>query len=490
MSSKEIDNENRKKLKPEGWTARGQDQWLEKNRWQILESTIRDSLSIEGSLGSLLGSLQSLKRRVVVSGDELAVDILHFPGVLEFIQKAQGEFRSAASDQMERTKDLATVSEELDAVAHEIAQALHRGSGSARKAKEGGARIKENIQNLHEIARGIADESNGIRVVNDTLGKEMHGLGQVFVDVEKQINRVKGLSEQTNMLALNASIEAARAGEYGHGFAVVAEGVSDLAEKSSEAVKNIEEALLSMNRQFEVWSQRASDQMKQTDRINESVNDLEHIIETNTEFVQSVQSEIETSTGSYLDLEQQIEEIKKTTSLISDSAMQISTKADYIHGAADRIRESIGQLDDRVNQAVESITNQNPEWLLEFLRARRTDHLQWMASVDQALAAMNPESFPQLDHTRCNMGLWIYKAVVKSDAQRKVHDALEGPHRRLHTTAQELASLVGQNRKSEIRSKREELGKIYEEIAALFNDYESFLEAAVLAELRSEDSAD
>ena len=103
---------------------------------------------------------------------------------------------------------------------------------------------------------------------------------------------------------------------------------------------------------------------------------------------------------------------------------------------------------------------------------------------------MNPESFPQLDHTRCNMGLWIYKAVVKSDAQRKVHDALEGPHRRLHTTAQELASLVGQNRKSEIRSKREELGKIYEEIAALFNDYESFLEAAVLAELRSEDSAD
>ena len=449
-----------------------------------MRSAIRDSLELEGALGRMMNLLQTLRNRISESGDGLAVDILHFPEVLESIEKEQGDFRAAAGEQMERTKDLATISEELDAVAHEIAHALQRGSGSARKAQEGGNKIKANIQHLHSIAKGISDESSAIRQVNDMLGKEMHGLGDVLVEVEKQINQVKGLSEQTNMLALNASIEAARAGEYGHGFAVVADGVSDLAARSSDAVKSIERAVGSMNKQFEVWSERANDQMQQTDRINQSVQELEHIIKSNTEFVESVQSEIETSTSSYLDLEQQIEEIKKTTSLISDSATEISARAEYIHGAADRIRADIGNLDSRINQAVESITNQNPEWLLEFLRRRRKDHLKWMASVDAAIAAMDAEAFPQLDHTKCNMGLWIYKAVVSSDSQRQVHDSMEEPHRRLHATASEIADMVSRGEGSGIDSKRKDLGAVYEEIADRFDEYERYLEDAVLNDLR------
>ncbi|HBS04504.1 MAG TPA: hypothetical protein DEA96_06040 [Leptospiraceae bacterium] len=155
-----------------------------------------------------------------------------------------------------------------------------------------------------------------------------------------------------------------------------------------------------------------------------------------------------------------------------------------MHGAADRIRADIGNLDSRINQAVESITNQNPEWLLEFLRRRRKDHLKWMASVDAAIAAMDAEAFPQLDHTKCNMGLWIYKAVVSSDSQRQVHDSMEEPHRRLHATASEIADMVSRGEGSGIDSKRKDLGAVYEEIADRFDEYERYLEDAVLNDLR------
>ncbi len=72
--------------------------------------------------------------------------------------------------------------------------------------------------------------------------------------------------------------------------------------------------------------ERANDQMQKTDRISQSIQELEHIIKSNTQLVESVQSEIETSSSSYLDLEQQIEEIKKTNSLISALATEISAK--------------------------------------------------------------------------------------------------------------------------------------------------------------------
>ncbi|MCB1138402.1 MAG: CZB domain-containing protein [Leptospiraceae bacterium] len=469
-------------LHPRGWTARSQDQWLRKNKETVLTETLRGRRALEGELGSLIELLSWMRAEVANSGDDLAVRLLHFPAILEKIEREQGELRSAASEQMESTKDLATVSEGLDAVAHEISRALERGRGSARKAKDGGGEIKESILNLHEISRGIAQESEQIRSMNDTLGQEMGALSEVLAEVEKRITHVKGLSEQTNMLALNASIEAARAGEYGHGFAVVADGVSDLAAKSSDAVKSIERALESMNKKFASWVERASGQIEQTNKINQSVQDLEHIIESNSSFVKTVQTEIDATTDSYLELEQQIQEIKKTTSVISDSAGQISGKAEYIHETADKIREDIGVLDKQVSHSVEMITNQNPEWLLEFLKRRRRDHLKWMTEVDQAIQAGEAARLPQLDHRKCNMGLWIYKSIVRSEEQKLVHGAIEEPHQRLHATARSIAEALRDGRKQEVGELREKLQEVFEEIARRFNDYEFYLEKLVIGD--------
>lgn len=478
-----MSKEKKGSMQPKGWTARSQNEWLKNHEEGIISGTLREDLRLEGALGRLVSILSRLRQEVADSGDDLAVGLLHYPDILEKIEKEQGEFRSAASEQMESTKDLATVSEELDAVAHEISRALEKGRGSAKKAKEGGGKIKESILNLHDITRGIAQESEHIASINDSLGTEMQGLGDVLSEVEKRIVQVKGLSEQTNMLALNASIEAARAGEYGHGFAVVADGVSDLAAKSSEAVKSIERALENMNRQFSSWSERASGQIEQTNRINSSVQKLEQIIESNSEFVKEVQSEIDLATDSYLELEQQIQEIKKTTSLISDSAVQISGKAEYIHEAADKIREDIGVLDKKVMHSVEMITNQNPEWLLEFLKRRRRDHLNWMTKVDEAIKAGDADAFPQLDHRKCNMGLWIYMAIVSSEEQKRIHDALEEPHQRLHGAAREISELMREGKRDQIPAAREKLTRVYEEIAQRFNDYEIFLEKKVIEDV-------
>ncbi|MCB1304898.1 MAG: CZB domain-containing protein [Leptospiraceae bacterium] len=475
-----MEQKKKEKKKPTGWFGSSHEQWMERNRAALVESFLRGATDVDGALGRLLVVLSSLRDLVVRSGDDLAVSLMHFPEILEMIEKEQGEFRNAAADQMERTKDLATVAEELDAVAHEIARGLERGRASAESARSGGASISEGIGNIHTLTRSIADRSQRIRSINDSLGHEMHGLGEVLKEVEKQTEQVKGLSEQTNMLALNASIEAARAGEYGHGFAVVADGVSDLAAKSSEAVKSIERALESMNRQFESWADRAVGQMQETNEINASVQGLERIVEGNTKSVKEVQAQIDASTDLYLELDAQIHEINKTTSLISDSAQQINARADYIHEAADHIRNDIGKLDGMVNQSVEKITNQNPEWLIEFLKRRRRDHLKWMTEVDAALTANEAGRFPQLDHRKCNMGLWLYMTIVTSEGQQVVHNALEDPHRRLHECAASMARLVSDGHLEGARAKRSELTAIYEEIAVLFDRYEAFLEKQVL----------
>ncbi|MCB1167261.1 MAG: CZB domain-containing protein [Leptospiraceae bacterium] len=437
-------------------------------------------MSVSNSFDSLIRLLQNIRHKIAQSGDNVAVSVLSFPHVLEAIREDQVLFQVATTEQLEKTKDLAAVSEELDAVAQGLASRIENGKKAALQSQEGGARIQGSFQNVLTLVKGISRETGVIRRINDELGAEIEDLSRVLEEAGKQVSQIKAISDQTNMLSLNASIEAARAGEQGRGFAVVAEGVSSLASRTNEAVKSIEISLVNMVDHFHRWREHAKNQLGQTSRIDDSIQILETEISDAADAMTHVGADVEYSTGLYVEIAEQIDEVRKTVGIISDSTLRISIRAEEILGASEAIRNQVAGLAERIDSSVSAITNQNPEWLLEFLRNRRMDHLRWMQQVDRAIQAKNAEEFPQLDHRRCNMGLWIYLAVVKSDEQRKVHDSLEEPHRRLHACARSIADCVSAGDIASATENRAELSRIFDEIGRLFNEYESYLEHQVL----------
>ena len=221
--------------------------------------TRRLAMQSNDEFGQLAGAFNRFVERIHGSIREVSSATQQVHEVVNLVLAASNSSMANSGEQASRTNSVAAAINELGAAAQEIARnaadASQQASGASGEADDGRQVVERNIAAMRELSAKISDSCRQIETLNAKT-----------VDIGHILEVIKGISEQTNLLALNAAIEAARAGEAGRGFAVVADEVRSLAHRTQSSAQEIQQ----MIEQLQVDARQSVTTMTESQRQSES----------------------------------------------------------------------------------------------------------------------------------------------------------------------------------------------------------------------------
>ncbi|BBU42207.1 methyl-accepting chemotaxis protein [Pseudomonas putida] len=307
---------------------------------RVANGDLTQSLPVQrrDELGQLQASMQRMTQglRELIGG--IGDGVTQIASAAEQLSAVTEQTSAGVNNQKVETDQVATAMNQMTATVHEVARNAEQASEAAlmadQQAREGDRVVGEAVAQIERLAGEVVNSSEAM----NQLKAESDKIGSVL-DV------IKSVAQQTNLLALNAAIEAARAGEAGRGFAVVADEVRSLAQRTQQSTEEIEELIAGLQ--------------SGTQRVATVMDNSRQLTDSSVELTRRAGSSLET--------------ITRTVSSIQAMNQQIATAAEEQTAVAEEINRSVmnvRDISDQTSAASEETASSSVEL------ARLGTHLQ------------------------------------------------------------------------------------------------------------------
>jgi methyl-accepting chemotaxis protein len=248
-------------------------------------------------------------------------------GVMSEIKQASREVASAAAEISSATTDLSQRTEEQAASLEQTSSSMEEIAATVKKNAE-------NAKHANELTRGTREVADrGGEVVAQAVSA-MARIEESSRKISDIISVIDEIARQTNLLALNAAVEAARAGEAGRGFAVVASEVRSLAQRSSQAAKDIKDLIMNSSNQVQ-------DGVQLVNRAGTSLKEILESIKQVADIVADIATASSEQAGG-------IEQVNKALTQMDEVTQQNSAMVEENAATARTLEQQAGSMDERI----------------------------------------------------------------------------------------------------------------------------------------------
>jgi methyl-accepting chemotaxis protein len=266
------------------------------------------------------GDFAALKDNANTAAKRIGETIAEIKQAAKEVTNASVEISTSTTDLSQRTEEQAASLEETSASMEEIAATVKKNAENAQQANQSAAK-----------ARDVADRSGQV------VGKAVSAMAEIETSagrISDIIGVIDEIARQTNLLALNAAVEAARAGEAGRGFAVVASEVRTLAQRSSQAAKDIKDLITNSNGQVK----------EGVALVNQAGAALAEIVES----IKSVAEVVSDIAGASIEQASGVEQVNKALTQMDEVTQQNSALVEENAATAKTLEHQAKTMDERV----------------------------------------------------------------------------------------------------------------------------------------------
>jgi methyl-accepting chemotaxis protein len=406
---------------------------------------------IRRSINHISQHLSDVIAHITESSCSVASASVQLQGSTERITVNLGEVES-------QTISLGTASEEMAATSADIARNCHmaasNSSRASAEAQAGVTVVHETINDMQKIAERVRSSAATV----ETLGQRSEQIGAI-------VGTIEDIADQTNLLALNAAIEAARAGEQGRGFAVVADEVRALAERTTRATHEISAMIKRIQNETGTAVSVMEEGVQEVEQGMHNSRRSEKALTSILDSVSEVTSQID-------QIATAAEEQTATTQEIASNIHRVTTALDTSSHSSRENAEAVSQLT-RLSEGLLQLVRQfkvtGNELLI--LDLAKNDHKMFVNSVRSAvlgLKHLDPASLST--HRTCRFGKWYSDEGQNLCGSLSSFKAIDTPHDRIHSIAKEAIAAVNSGNQQQANQLLATAEKLSEEMVVRLDE--------------------